>query len=458
MKEMAQEEKYIKMTTQPVEKLIISLGIPTIITMLVTGFYNMTDTYFVGQLGDTSATAAVGVVFSLMSFLQAIGYFFGHGSGNYISRALGRKNVKDANTMAATGFFYSMVVGFLWLFFGQIFKYPLADFLGATDTTRTYVVEYMQIILLGAPIICPSYVLNNQLRFQGNSFFSMIGMVSGAVINIILDPILILWMDMGVQGAAFATLVGQMASFFLLLIGTRYGDSIPIAFSKISFRISYLKEIFRGGTPSLCRQGIASIATILLNQFLGGWGDSAIAAMSIVSRIMYFIQSALIGFGQGFQPVCGFNYGAGFYERVKKSFLFCVKFTVLFLCIFAVGGILFSAEIIGLFQKNDAEVLRIGVIAFRLQLVVLPFFSVITLTNMMLQTIGKVIPASVISLSRQGIMFVPAIFFMAWLFGLNGIIGAQTVSDLLSFLLVIPILKKELRILDIQIKKKKNNE
>lgn len=444
-REKSQQEKFHKMTTEPVEKLTVQLGIPTIITMLITAFYNMTDSFFVGQQGNTSATAAIGIVFSLMSFLQAVGYFFGHGSGNFISRALGKQDINNAEKMAAAGFFYSMFIGILWTIFGLLFLTQLALILGSTPTNLIYVQDYMKILLLGAPFICPAYVMNNQLRFQGNAFFSMLGMVTGAVINIILDPIFILVLNLGVKGAAIATLFGQAISFLILLWGTYHGDSIPIRLKNFSLTPGYIKEIFRGGTPSLCRQGVSSLATIILNHFLGIYGDAAQAAFSIVSRIIHFIQSALIGFGQGFQPVCGFNYGAGKYNRVRKAFLFCIKSSIIVLVILSIIGIIFSNEIISLFQKNDVQIIEIGTKNFVLQLGVLPLFAIITMTNMMLQTMGKVIPASIISLSRQGIVFIPAICILAYFFGLEGIIWTQTISDILSCMISIPFMVNQLK-------------
>lgn len=326
---MTQEEKVVYMTTEPVNKLVCKMAVPTIISMLITSFYNMADTYFVGKL-DTQSTAAVGVVFSLMALIQALGFFFGHGSGNYISRKLGAKEFEDASKMASIGFFSAFICGGLVLVLGLIFLEPLSVVLGSTKTILPYTKKYLSVILFGAPFMVSSLVLNNQLRFQGSAASAMVGIVSGAVLNIILDPIFIFQCNMGITGAALATVIGQLLGFLLLWNGTRKGENIHIKWKNFKPALYYYKEIVRGGVPSLCRQGLASIATMCLNHMAGGFGDAAIAGMSIVSRITMFANSALIGFGQGFQPVCGMNYGAKLYKRVKEGFWFCVKYAFSF--------------------------------------------------------------------------------------------------------------------------------
>lgn len=327
---MQQEEKYIYMTETPVPRLIGELAVPTIISMLVTSFYNMVDTFFVGKI-DRQSTAAVGIVFSVMALIQALGFFFGHGSGNYISRRLGAKDFEEAAAMAANGFFLAFLCGLLVMAGGLVFLKPLAVALGSTPTILPYTEDYLRIILIGAPFMTSSLVLNNQLRFQGSAAYAMVGIVTGAVINIVLDPLLIFVCGMGVAGAAAATVISQFCSFLLLLFQSRKGGNIRIQFCNFKPNGHYVKEICRGGIPSLCRQGLASISGILLNHGAGLHGDEAIAAMSIVSRVTMFASSALIGFGQGFQPVCGFNYGAKLYGRVREGFAFCVKYATLFL-------------------------------------------------------------------------------------------------------------------------------
>ena len=290
-----QEAKFQELTGQPVGHLVCKMAAPTIISMMVTACYNMVDTYFVGQLHSNSATGAVGVVFSLMAVIQAVGFFFGHGSGNYISRQLGRHESGDAGKMAATGVTLAFLAGCVILALGQIFLTPLARLLGSTDTILPYARSYLRIILLGAPYMTASFVLNNQLRFQGSAAYGMVGIAAGAVLNVGLDPLLIFVLDMGVAGAALATILSQLASFCMLLLGCSRGGNLRIRLRNVCIRRDLLVEICKGGVPSLCRQGLASIATICLNRSAGLYGDAAIAAMSVVTRAMQLAQSALIG-------------------------------------------------------------------------------------------------------------------------------------------------------------------
>lgn len=433
-----QQEKLTRMTTAPVRKLVCQMAVPTIISMLITNFYNMADTFFVGKLG-TSATGAVGVVFSLMAVIQTFGFFFGHGSGNYISRAMGSQEMDDAERMAATGFGSSFFIGCVLALMGLVFQKPLARLLGSTETILPYAQDYMSIILLGAPFMASSLTLNNQLRFQGSAMFAMVGITAGGILNIILDPILIFGFDMGIRGAALATLISQLVSFVILFAMTRRPGNIGIRLRLYSFRLSFWKEILRGGTPSLCRQGLASVATICLNLAAGPYGDAAIAAMSIVSRIMNFAGSALIGFGQGFQPVCGFNYGAGRYERVREAFWFCVKVGSAAALIFAAVGFWLAPGLIEVFRKGDVQVLAVGAAAMRFQCLTFPVTAWVTICNMMMQNLGRVFKASYLSMARQGLYFIPLVFALNLAFGLTGIELAQPLSDMITFVTSIPL-------------------
>lgn len=432
------KDNYLYLTTTPVPRLIVSLAVPTIISMLVTSFYNMADTYFVGKI-NTQSTAAVGIVFSVMSIIQAVGFFFGHGSGNYISRKLGAQETGNAEKMAATGFFWALFMGIFLAVVGLIFLTPLSLALGSTPTILPYTEKYLGIILLGAPFMTASLVLNNQIRFQGNAAYAMVGIVSGAVINVILDPILIFVFDMGISGAALATVISQICSFSLLLYMGRKGGNIRIRFKNFTPSLAFIKEIIGGGTPSLARQGLASVATILLNVAAGAYGDAAIAGMSIVTRIAMFINAFLIGFGQGFQPICGFNYGAGLYARVRQGFWFCVKVGFIFLLVCALAGMGFAEEIVSLFRKGDPDVIAVGAAALRWQFITFPLGSWIVMSNMMLQTIRKPVKATIISSARQGLFFIPLIFILSHYLGLQGVEMCQAVADLLTFILAIPL-------------------
>lgn len=443
---MSQEQKFEMMTEAPIPGLIGRLAVPTIISMLITAFYNMADTFFVGKIG-TSATAAVGVVFPVMAIIQALGFFCGHGSGNSISRHLGSKDVQSARELASTGFFLAFALGILLMVLGLIFLDPLSHLLGSTETIFPYTRDYLRFILLGAPYMTAQLVLNNQLRFQGNAFYAMIGITSGGVLNVILDPIFIFVFDLGISGAAIATILSQFVSFCLLLVGLRVSKCIPIHLRNVRLTALRLREIMGGGLPSLFRQGLGSIATTTLNIAANPYGDAAIAAMSVVSRIMMFANSALIGFGQGFQPVCGFNYGADKYDRVKEAFWFCVKVSTAVLLSLAVLGGFLSGHLIWIF-RNDPDVIQIGTTALRFQCVTFALNGWIIMNNMMMQTMGKTVPATILAASRQGLFFIPALLILPQFLGLTGIQCAQAVSDVFTFALTTLLNRKVMRSLN----------
>lgn len=436
--EEQRQQKFDRMTKTPIPRLIGELAVPTIISMLVTSFYNMADTFFVGKI-NTSATAAVGIVFPLMAMIQAFGFFCGHGSGNYISRQLGAHNFEDASKMSATGFVTAFVLGLGILVVGFLFTDPLLHIMGSTETILPYARSYMRIILIGAPYMTASLVLNNQLRFQGSAFYSMIGITTGAVLNIVLDPLFIFVLDMGVAGAALATIISQFISFCLLIAGTFRGGNLRLNLRDFSPSLKYYQNIVKGGAPSLFRQGLGSFATVCLNLMAGPYGDAAIAAMSIVTRISQFAASVVIGFGQGFQPVCGFNYGAKLFKRVQEGFWFCVKFCTSVLLVAAVCGWIFSPNLIGIFLKTDPLVIEYGSQALRLQALTFPLVGWITIANMMLQTIGKTVKASLLAMSRQFLFFVPVILTLPGFLGILGVQLSQPIADFCSFLLAVPL-------------------
>lgn len=438
------ELKYKRMTEPPVSKLICKLAVPCIISMLVTAFYNMADTYFVGMLKSNAATGAVGVVFSMMAIIQAVGFFFGQGSGNYISRELGKKNYQEASNMAATGFYSSFATGILICIVGQIFLEPLAYMLGSTPTILPYTEAYLRVILLGAPWMTSSLVLNNQLRFQGSASYAMVGIVSGAILNIALDPLLIFAFDLGVAGAGWATIISQFVSFCLLLRGCSRGSNIRISIRNVRFQWHYYNMIIRGGLPSLARQSLASVATICLNHAAQPYGDAAIAAMGVVQRVTMFGASTMLGFGQGFQPVCGFNYGAGFYSRVKEGFWFCVKVSFGFLVAVGIIGYNFAPNLISLF-RDDPAVIEFGTRALQFQCLTMWAQSWIVMSNMMMQSIGRTVPATFLAVARQGLFFIPFVLILPIFLDAMGIQMAQSAADLLTFLCAVPIQLRVLR-------------
>ena len=436
--------RYEYLTQTPVPQLVCRLAVPTILSMLVTGLYNSADTFFVGRI-STQATAAVGLVFSVMAMIQALGFFCGQGSGSFLSRLLGAGKKQDAAEAAATGFTLALIIGVIVALLGNLLAAPLGYALGAGPSTIHDTLIYMRIILIGAPFMIAQFVINNQLRYQGSAAYAMIGLLAGAIINIGLDPLLMFVFDLGVAGAAIATVSGQAISFVVLLIGSMHGENIHLKLSNVRMNRYYLGEIVNSGLPALFRQGLAAVSTLLLNQMAGMMGgDAAIAGMSVVTRVLMLLSSAMIGFGQGYQPVCGFNYGAGLYARVKEGFYFCVKYGTIFLTAMSALCLAFAPQIVGFF-RDDPAVIAVGTVALRAQAVTLPLMATIVLANMMLQSMGKGLKASITSSSRNGIFFIPLILILPRFFGLFGVEITQACADVLSFMLAVPIAASELR-------------
>lgn len=442
-----QEQKFLQLTEQPINGVICKLAVPCIINMLVTGFYNMADTFFVGMMNNTSATGAVGVVFTMMSILQSVGIFCGQGGGVFISRALGAQNHKEASDMAATSFYTAVALGVVICVLGQIFLEPLAYLLGSTETIIPYTKQYLWIILVGAPWVIATFVLMNQLRYQGSAAYSTAGTLFGAILNIGLDPLLIFTFDLGVAGAALATIIGQFVSFLILLAGCAKGSTLSLHLSHLKLNAYYYKWLIKGGLPSFSRHALTSLATIMLNHAVHPYGDAAIAAMGIVQRIMTLGASAMIGFGQGFQPVCGYNYGAKLYHRVKQAFWFCVKGSFVILLVFSIFGFIIAPQFIGIF-RDDPEVIAIGVAALRFRCVSFPFYSWIVISNMLQQSTGRTIPATFFSMAKEGLFFIPMLWILTPTLGLLGIQMTQTAADIITMCCAIPIQVHILRDLD----------
>ncbi|MBE5803542.1 MAG: MATE family efflux transporter [Clostridiales bacterium] len=435
VKTVSREQRNDMLLNQPVNKAIPRLAIPTIFTMLITTIYNMADTFFVSQIG-TSASGAVGVIFSAMSIIQAIAFTIGMGSGANLSRCLGAGQEEEGRRYVSVGFFTAFGVGIVIAVLGLSCIDPLVRFLGATDTIAPYARDYATYIFYATPFQMCSFVLNNFLRFEGMATYGMIGMVVGGVLNMILDPILIFGCGMGTAGAAVATAISQVVSFCILLYMTNHrSDAISIRLKNFRPTLRMYGRILYTGLPSLGRQGIASVSNILLNITAGVHGDAAIAAMSIVGRCVMFINSSVIGFGQGFQPVCAFSYGAGRYTRVREAFWYCVKVTTCILVVLGVLALIFAEPVVTVFRRNDSDVINIGTLALRLQLITVPLWGFIVMSNMFTQSIGYGFSATVISVARQGLFLIPALLILPHVLGLLGIQCAQPVADSFAFVL-----------------------
>lgn len=433
------------MDETPVNILILKMAVPNIVSMLVTSIYNITDTFFVSHIG-ASAMASVGITFPVMALIQAIGNTFGIGSGTFISRSLGNKDVKSAEQVAAVAFFTAVFMGFILTLFGLFYIDKLVILLGATETVAPYAKEYGTYILIGAPYMCGSFVLSIVLRSQGNALNSMIGISIGSILNIILVPICIFYLDMGVSGAGLAAITSQFISFAILYIQSNYiVGSIKIRF--INFKPSFMiyKEIFRTGMPTLYRNGLMSIATILINTAASTFGNFAIAAVSIVTKIISLTSSVVMGFGQGYMPICGYNYGAKNYKRVLEGFWFCAKITVVASTLFGLIGFIFAPNILNLFGVDNFEVIKIGTNTLRSQCLIMPLQGFAITVNFTLQSLGYGFKSSLAAIGRQGLFLIPVILTLPDILGITGIEISQAIADFADFILASILIVSVLR-------------
>ncbi len=438
------QAQYDKMTGTPVHQLVLTLGLPTTVSMLVTNVYNMADTFFVSQLG-TSASGATGIVFALMAIIQAFGFMLGHGAGSNISRHLGARDVESARRFSSTSFFLSIFCGIVIAVLGFLFHTPLVRFLGSTDSILPYAKEYSTWILIAAPAMASSCVMNNILRYEGKAFFAMLGLASGGILNIFGDMILIFGFHLGIRGAGISTAVSQYIGAAILFS--------PFVRGKVQSRMSLryftrdfadIRNIIAVGLPSLMRQGLSSLSVMMLNQCSAAYGDAAIAAMSIVSRVINFLFCIALGIGQGFQPVSAFNYGARKYGRVREAFWFSVRSSMLVMIVTATIGLTCSGTIIAAF-RDDPDVITIGVVALRAQCLSLFLMPMSLCGNMLFQSIGKSVPATFLSSIRSGVVFIPALLILSRCLGLFGIQISQVVADAVSAMVTVPMVVRFFR-------------
>lgn len=430
---------YQVMTKTPIPSLIVKLGIPTTVTMLITNIYNLADTAFVGRLG-TSESGAVGVVFGLMAIIQAFAYMFGQGAGSIAARALGRQDYEAANRFSSTAVFSSAGVGLLIAVFGLCFKSRLAILLGSTPTIAPYAKAYMTYILLAAPFMSASLTMNNVLRYEGHASFAMIGLTTGGILNIILDPILMFKLNMGVAGAGCATAISQFISFSILSFMFISGkSSIKLSIKSYTRSFRDLWEILTTGAPSLVRQGLTSVTTMMLNTYAGAYGDAAVSAMSIVNRVTMFVFAVSLGMGQGFQPVAAFNYGAGKFTRVKKSIYFTIILSEIMLCIIGGACLIFAGNLVQLF-RDDPKVIEIGTYALRLRCYALVVMPISVVSEMAHQCTGQRARAFILSVFKNGLVLIPLLYLLSHTLGLVGIQWSQPLADMLTLVLNLPFM------------------
>lgn len=432
-------QQFRKMTETPIPKLILSLATPTILSMLITSIYNLADTFFVGQI-STSASGAVGVVSSLMAIIQALGFMLGHGAGSIISRSLGSQNTKAATRFASTSFFTALTFGLILAAVGLTTLPHFMMLLGSTKTILPHACAYARPILIAAPLMMSSLVMNNILRYEGKASFAMIGLVTGGVLNMVLDPVFIFGFGLGTAGAGIATALSQSISFCILLSMFLRGKTVSqFQLSAVTRSPAEFGTILMTGLPSFGRQGLNSIGGMLLNIAARSYGDAAVAGMSIVSRIFMFIISVAIGTGQGFQPVAGFNYGARKYRRVEKACVFTMCASFCFLSVI-VAACWFNAEALIKLFRDDPEVTAIALPAFRYQCFACFLQPVIVAGNMLFQSIGKSGRATFLACCRQGVFFIPLILTLPRMLGLLGIEICQPIADVLTFVVTVPFL------------------
>ena len=450
---MNNEERFKRMRYEKIPKLIISLGIPTTISMLITNIYNMADTYFVSQI-SLSASGATGIVFAVMAILQAFGFMCGHGSGSNISRSLGRKDEENASRFASSGLFLSFCISLVLMIAGLVFLEPLMRLLGSTDTILVEAMNYGRFIFLAAPAMVMSCVCNNILRYEGRAVYAMVGLAFGGILNMMLDPILIFVFHLGISGAGIATMVAQYLSLFILLIPFfRNRTASRLRLSYISRNIDTFINIIVTGSPSLARQGLNSISTAMLNMMAKPLGDAAIAAMSVVGRVSNMLFSLSLGIAQGFQPVSSFNYGAGDYKRVKESTVFTIGFGTALIAVLCTLAFINAPLIISLFRSEEL-VIEIGSAALRLMCLGLLLLPTVSVTNMLFQGIGESKKALFVACLQSGAFFIPLVVILTRAFGVNGLICATPLSYLLAFSVALPMVVKFMRNL---IKKEENN-
>lgn len=441
MAKETKEQRRERIVSAPLLPLLIKTAIPTIVGMLITVIYNLTDTFWIGRLDNKSMTAAVGIVFAFVSFVQALGFWFGYGSGNVMSRRLGEGDEREAETVSSNGVVLAAVTGTALMIPLLIFAEPLAAALGGnvSESLMKYTVEYLRIMLIAVPFSLFATTVYNQLRLCGNVRDGMIGLLSGILANMLLDPLLINLLRMEMRGAGLATLIGQViGAAVLTFLSYRHGN-IPVKFNKCDFREGRLYHILAGGAPNFSRQGITSVASVLLNVAAADLGETAIAAFTVSSRVASLGYMVMIGFGQGFQPICAMNYGAKKYDRVSRAFKLTVGIGTALMTVFAALFAVFAEPLVGVLSP-DGEVVRIGAAILRWQCVSFPFLAFYAVSSMYMQNCGKYMTALLISVARQGIFYIPLLFALGALLGDLGLYLVQPVSDLLSFALAAAIL------------------
>lgn len=437
------EQRRLRMISEPILPLLIKTAIPTMIGMLVSIIYNLTDTFWIGRLNNKSMTAAIGIAYSFFSLMQAVGFWFGYGSGNVMSNRLGAKKEKEAQTVSSTGVVISIATGVAIMLCSYAFINPLVNALGGNVSAdlSNYTTAYLKILIAAIPFLLYGVTLYNQMRLCGNVKDGMLGLASGMLLNIVLDPVFIIFLKMGIIGAGAATWIGEIvASAVLTVLSFKHGN---IEVSLVRFKLSRenIYHILAGGAPNFSRQAITSIAAVLLNKTVSVYGESMIAAVTIATRVSALIYFLMIGFSQGFQPICAMNYGAKKYDRVDKAFRLTVIIGSCFMALGALVMFFMAGRLIGVFS-GDSQVLEDGILLIKFQCLSLPFLAYYAVSSMYMQNIGRYLDSLIISVSKQGIFFIPLLFILPAICGKKGIYMLQPMADMFSFLLALLIIHR----------------
>ena len=429
-----------------IPKALLAMGIPTMIGMLVNAFYNLVDAYFVGGLGE-SQMGAISVVYPLGQVIVGLGLLFGNGAASYISRLLGRGDKENADKVASTALYSSVSVGAVIILFSMVFLHPILKLLGATDSILPYAATYAGIYIVSCIFNVFNVTMNNIVTSEGAAKTTMCALLTGAVLNIALDPLFIYVFDLGVAGAAIATAISQVVSTCVYLTYIFRKKSVfHFRVKDCTYTKETMSEIFKIGIPTLVFQILTSVSISLINNAAGDYGDSAIAGMGVVTRLISMGSLSVFGFIKGFQPIAGYSYGAKKFDRLREAIKTSILWSTVFCVIFGVILALFPTAIVSQFTKGDAEMIRIGAASLRANGISIMLFGFYTVYSSLFLALGKGREGFILGACRQGICFIPVILLLPMVWGLNGIMYAQPIADVLSAVITvfmaIPLHKK----------------
>lgn len=433
----SQSKKMELLGSTSIPKALLAMGIPTMIGMLVNAFYNLVDAYFVGGLGE-SQMGAISVVYPLGQVVVGLGLLFGNGAASYISRLLGRGDKENADKVASTALYSSIFVGAVIIIISMVFLHPILKLLGATDSILPYAATYAGIYIVSCIFNVFNVTMNNIVTSEGAAKTTMCALLIGAVLNIALDPLFIYVFDLGVAGAAIATAISQVVSTCVYLTYILRKKSVfHFRVKDCTYSREIMSEIFKIGIPTLVFQILTSLSISLINNAAGDYGDSAIAGMGVVTRLISMGSLSVFGFIKGFQPIAGYSYGAKKFDRLREAIKTSILWSTVFCVIFGLVLALFPTAIVSQFTKGDAEMIRIGAASLRANGITIMLFGFYTVYSSLFLALGKGKEGFILGACRQGICFIPVILLLPMVWGLNGILYAQPIADVLSVIITV---------------------